>query len=280
MSVVRKLQDIIRRSISNEFFGVEIFCRSLYLFVFLKILASWPLLNTIVVYAPTQLNNWWNKFVFAPLYLLEIGPHVFMITALLVTGSAIFIRLNYLTSFLVFWVSVSLSKAFVPILNGSDLVLNLFLLLAILIPAYPFLKWRAIHDYQKYLSIFFVLLIKVQVALIYFLSGYDKLITESWRTGAAVFSISNLDFFSNPVFDIELSKNSALLIAWLIIVFELAFPVLIWLQRFRKYLLLISLFFHFAIIIFLGLLDFGILMIITYSIFLPISRKDFKQVLN
>lgn len=251
---------------------MELFCRGLYLFLFLKILASWPLISTVLSYASVNVSGWGN-LLFAPLHVLKLSAPIFMIASLLITGMAVFMRLNYILASIIFWISISLSKLLIPVLNGSDLVLNLFLLMAILIPAFPKLNGRQAPDYQKFISAFCVLLVKLEIALIYFLSGYDKLITPSWRTGASVFSVSNLDFFSNPVFSVTLSNGSAVFIAWLIIVFELAFPVLVWLPTLRKKILLIGILFHLVIIVFLGLLDFGLLMIISYAIFMPVGEK-------
>lgn len=282
MSALSVIQTSIRKKFSNELFGVDLFCRGLYLFLFLKILFTWPLINSVMSYAPVKLNSWGN-FLFAPLYMLKGGVHCFVGVSLIITGSAVFVRLNYISAILTFWVSISLSRLLVPLLNGSDLVLNLFLLIAILIPGFPLVKRKVTQDFQKYVSAVGILFVKVEIALIYFLSGFDKLMTESWRSGAAVYSVSKLDFFSNPAFAIELSEINAVGMAWLIISFELAFPVLIWFPKFRTPMLLMGVLFHVCIIIFLGLLDFGILMMLSYFIFLPVKqagRDDFKQVLG
>jgi hypothetical protein len=169
MSALRILRNKIEERLLTESFGVEIFCRGLYLFVFLKILTSWPLISTVLSYAPVKVSGWGN-LLFAPLHLLKLSTPIFMIASLLITGAAVFMRLNYILAFLIFWFSVSLSKFLFPVLNGSDLVLNLFLLIGLVIPTFPDLKWRA-PRISKSISAFGVLLVKLEIALIYFLIG-------------------------------------------------------------------------------------------------------------
>ncbi len=272
MSLLKKADQVIQESFRKDSFWKIVFCKSLYSFLLLKIFYSWFLVKDLMVYAPVSPANSWSKLLFAPLLILPHYPNVFWICFGLLLVTALAIRLNYITAFLIFWFSISYSRLLFPVLNGSDLVLNLFLMIGVLIPVSPSRKGQA-RDYQIYLSHYAVLLIRVEMALIYFLSGFDKLITEAWRNGAAIFSVVNLDFFTNPVFSISLDKWQLVTIAWAVIVFELAFSVLIWFSAFRKYLLILGVLFHLGIVVFMGLVDFGLLMIISYTIFFPLKEN-------
>lgn len=269
---MKKIYRIIESGVTENEFWNSVFCKALYVFVLIKLLLSWPIAKEILTDNVVVPGTGWSKILFAPLEIMTIHYNVYFITFLAVVILALVIRLNYITAFLVFWFSVSYSKIILPLLNGTDLVLSLFLLIAVLIPVSPVLGHTS-RSYQYYISSFCVLLIKVQIALIYFCSGYDKLITASWRNGSAIYSIQHLDFFNNPFLYVQLPNSVMLLVAWMVILFEILFPVLIWFNALRKYLLLTGVLFHLAIVVFLGLLDFGVLMIVSYTIFLPLKNK-------
>lgn len=254
-----------------------LFFKALYLFVLIKLWVSWSTLESIIEFIPAREYGWLGLIAHAPLQLLNFGVGAFVTVFSLIIVVSLFTKLNYFSSFLVFWFSVCLSKFLFPVLNGADLVLNLFLLIGLVVPTSPVLKFSGLENYQKVFSSFGVLLIKVQIALIYFLSGYDKLITASWRSGHAIFSVANLDFFSNPNFSVQLTGLSTLLVAWLVIIFEISFAFFIWFEKFKKYWLIAGTVFHLAIIVFMGLLDFGLVMLISYLIFLPVKKIALPQ---
>lgn len=273
MLLINQLDTDIARVLLKDS-GKTIFFKALYFFVLIKLWVSWSTLESILVFIPVREYSWPGWLLHLPLHLFIFGVPAFVIvfTLILLTGLAA--RLNYLSSFLVFWFSVCLSKFLFPVLNGSDLVLNLFLLIGLIVPTAPTLKWNSLNEYKKLISAFGVLLVKVEIALIYFLSGYDKLVTDSWRNGDAIFSITNLDFFSNPNFVLQPSGVTAQVIAWTVILFEISFAFFIWFEKFKKYWLLAGVIFHLAIIIFMGLLDFGLVMILSYLIFIPTKHRS------
>jgi hypothetical protein len=119
--------------------------------------------------------------------------------------------------------------------------------------------------------------IKIQVAIIYLLSGVDKLYSDAWRSGTAIEYMVSLDYLFNPRLEGIFPSIPWLnfLIAWMVILFEVGFAVLIWTKKFRLGLLTAGVLFHLAIIIVLSLVDFGLIMIISYLIF--ISDDDLKK---
>ncbi|MBX2916306.1 MAG: HTTM domain-containing protein [Cyclobacteriaceae bacterium] len=250
-----------------------IFFKAIYVFVLIKLWVSWSVLESILAFIPAREYSLLGWVLHLPLHLFNYGAAAFVIVFTVILLTSLATRLNYLSSFLVFWFSVCLSKFLYPVLNGTDLVLNLFLLIGLGVPTTPVLKWNSLKANQKLISAFGVLLIKVEIALIYFLSGYDKLITTSWRNGDAIFAINNLDFFSNPNFVLQPGEVSALVIAWFVILFEISFAFFVWFKKLKKYWLLAGVVFHLAIIIFMGLLDFGIIMILSYLIFIPVKHR-------
>jgi len=271
MWLIKQIDAGVKRVLLGNF-QKELFLKALYVFVLIKLWVSWPTFEFVINYFPAREYSWRGMLLYAPLHLLNSGVGVFVVVFSLILVIGIVVRLNYISAVLIFWFSVCLSKFLFPVLNGADLVLNLFLLIGLVIPTFPVLRWRGLEEFQKVVSTFAILFVKVEIALIYFVSGYDKLITASWRNGNAIFSVANFDFFSNPNLSIPLTGWSAWLIAWLVILFEISFLFFIWFKRFRNYWLIAGVLFHLSIIVFVGLLDFGLVMIISYLIFLPAKK--------
>lgn len=269
--------DTIVKHVLLEDSRKELFFKVLYLFVLIKLWVSWSTLQSIVEFVPAREYSLIGLALHAPLQLINLGVGVFGLVFSLILITSLVVRLNHISAFLIFWFSVCLSKFLFPVLNGADLVLNLFLLIGLVIPTFPVLTWRGLSEYQKAVSAFGVLFIKIEIALIYFLSGYDKLITAFWRNGNAIFSVSNLEFFSNPNFSMQLIGFSALVVAWSVILFEISFTFFIWFKKFRNYWLIAGVLFHLGIIVFIGLLDFGLVMIISYLIFLPAKKMALEE---
>ncbi len=267
--------DVIALLPERNDFWVSFFCKSLYGFLVLKILFNWTMVGTINEYLKFSFHSWKSYLFYAPLALTHIHYSVYLVCFICILIVSLFFRINYISAFLIYWFSISLTRLSFPLLNGSDLILNVFLLIALLIPIWPASSQSDKRAIQHYISVTGILLARVELALIYFLSGFDKLFSEMWRSGAAVYSIIHLDFYQNPLVmvNIEFSESICLLLSWGIISFELAFPIFIWFRKLRSPLLIAGILFHLGIIFFLGLVDFGLLMIITYSVFIPLQEK-------
>ncbi|MBK7652754.1 MAG: HTTM domain-containing protein [Flammeovirgaceae bacterium] len=124
---------------------------------------------------------------------------------------------------------------------------------------------------QEIISSVALLFARISLCLIYFLSGYDKLMSSAWRSGTAIHSIINLDYFYNPTFIFSASNTLFMLMGWSVIIFEISFSLLIWFKKLRVLFLLTGILFHLGIIVLLGFPDFGLVMIICYAVFLPIK---------
>jgi hypothetical protein len=263
----RTLFTSILQEKGHEQLAITIFCKSLYAFLFLKILFLWPVLPDVLQYLPYEFRSSLHSFIYAPIKLAQYDLNAFLVLMLLLLLLALIVRVNYFTSALIFWLSFSLSRFALP--NGSDYVLNLFLFLSIFLSVTPAFKSEALRSTQYSISNFTFLFCRIQFSLIYLLSGFDKLISHAWRTGEAVYSIANLDYYFNPRLTIPFNEALYIVIAWSIVLFELGFPILIWFKRFRLYALAMGIIFHLSIIFILSLPDFGVVMLLTYSLFIP-----------
>ena len=253
---------------------IAVLPKSLYLYLIFKIAFIWPLLHDIVTYTPTQIGSGIRYLAFFPLAIAGSQVQLFLIVFALLLLLSLFIKTNYICGFFVFWFSLSFTKLIASVGNGSDLVLNIFLFICIFLSITPRFSSEKKFEYQVLISNAALLLGQIQLSLIYFLSGYDKLTSIAWQTGAAMHSITNLTFFQNPFLRLELSQQQSAALCWLIISFELGFSILIWFKKFRVPLLALGVLFHLGIVFFLGLADFGIIMILCYAVFLPFTRTE------
>lgn len=257
---------------------VTFFIKCLYAFLLFKIIFLWPLTSDISAYKAFTYTSFLNYFLFAPLALTKINLDLFLYFFVVLIIASLVLRLNYFTGFLICWFSISLSRLFLSIINGSDLVLNLFLMISIVLPTYPKFKREEWVSVQNLISNTALLLAQIQLALIYLLSGYDKLLSPEWRSGAAIASINLLKFYNNPFLTINLNETLSWMLSWSVILFELAFALLIWFNYARKPLLIIGVLFHLVIGIYLGLFDFALVMVICYGVYLPFKKNPLGSI--
>lgn len=255
---------------------IALFCKALYVFLLFKIFYLWPLIGDVLDYKPFGYHSYLSYLLFAPLVVTKINAELFLLSFALLLVISIVIRVNYVSAIVVCWLSISLSRLCLPIINGSDLVLNLFLIVAIFLPLRPGFNFRNSDQIQTIISNVALLFAQVQFALIYFLSGYDKLLSASWRSGAAIDSINHLSFFHNPLIILHLNEAVCIALSWSVIVFEMGFGFLIWVKKFRIPLLVMGIIFHLVIAVVLGLVDFALVMMICYGVYLPFKKANYS----
>ncbi|MFZ1809422.1 MAG: hypothetical protein WAU36_19485 [Cyclobacteriaceae bacterium] len=258
----------------EKLFWISFFCKALYGFLMIKLIFLIPITNDLNEFYPFAFNTTLDAILYAPLKIFQTGHMIFFTLFALLLISGIILEINYFSALFIFWFSFSFSRLTFPINNGSDSVLNLFLMITILLPMKP---WLFSRKWQAQLSNAALLLAQIQVALIYFISGYDKIGSQAYRSGAAIHSISNLTFHSNSLIHVSLSEFQCFVISWLIILFELGFSILIWFNKLRVPMLTLGVLFHLGIVFFLGLADFGVVMILCYALFLPIQEESAKK---
>jgi hypothetical protein len=110
---------------------------------------------------------------------------------------------------------------------------------------------------------------QIQLCIIYAFSGWEKLKGAAWWNGEALWSV-----IANPQmarFDFSWMSHLPLVlvgVAYLTLIWEIYFPVLVWLPRWRIPTLFIGVMFHLSIVGMMKLAFFGFLMISTYVLFL------------
>jgi hypothetical protein len=157
---------------------------------------------------------------------------------------------------------------------GADLIGGIFLMLLIGTQSCERLSALSLgrpRRKMKEADIFsnaFYRLIQIQLLIIYFYTGIEKLKGSTWWDGTALWTV-----FANPqmvVVDMSWTRQVPLLLAGLTfstILFEMYFPALIF-GPLRKALLSVGLFFHLGIGAIMSLWAFAFIMLSPYILFL------------
>ena len=112
-------------------------------------------------------------------------------------------------------------------------------------------------------------LLRAQLCTMYLVAGLCKLVGPHWQQGLALFYTLQVDATGRPGVADALVRSPWLLIAsaYGTIVFQLAFPGLVWVRKARPVLFAIGAMLHVSIGFVMGLPMFGLVMIVAYSMF-------------
>lgn len=264
---------------SSVFFDLQtrmLFIRAVLLYFMVKIILAWQ--ASLVIEKITTLPYIKSiplRILFLPGILFEQHPELFLIIGISICCISIW-KPNLVSTILLFWYALNYYRVHFALAYGADIVLVSLIFLSIGLSVYPFWKQRA--GFQKLLFNGTSFIIKIQIAIIYLLSGVDKLYAPAWRSGEAIRYMTSLDYLFNPglVGAFPTTPWLNFILSWVVILFEILFPILIWNNRFRLWLLALGTVFHLAIVLLLSLIDFGFIMIISYIIFLQDS--DLKKI--
>jgi hypothetical protein len=157
-----------------------------------------------------------------------------------------------------------------PLQNGgfSLLTMVLFMLL--------FIDENAVNIknyYWKTIKIsvanFSYLAIKLQVIILYLVASYYKLQGNTWIDGTAFYYVLYNDMYTHPLFTNLFIDNTFVIktVSWFTILFQLFFPILVWIRKLKNVMLFAGIFLHLMIAWVNGIVDFGIIMILMYTLF-------------
>lgn len=112
--------------------------------------------------------------------------------------------------------------------------------------------------------------IQIQLCVIYMFSGLEKLKGSSWWEGTAIWEA--LSFYDFALLDFSFLLSVPLLSGALVVftvLFEIYFPVLVWIPKLRKTLLILGMLFHLGIGLSLNIYFFSLIMLSAYITFIP-----------
>lgn len=275
--------EILTSSITNPN-TIRLFKKSVYLFLFLNTLMLLPqaeqfwgqniyarklAINTLSNILTNLLNyeyfkSYYLYFVFAQLTLLLI---------------AFFGKNQRFVGILVYFISFNLySKAYV-IQNGGTNLIMLLLLYSLFMsedenkPNTKLSKW----DYLKNVTTNIAFsMARIQVILVYAVAGIYKLSGQLWLKGEGVYYSMNVDAYSHPWVQKYICSNDLIQYfgSYFTLIVQVTFPILVCFSKTRRPILFLGTILHVLIIFFMGLTDFGIAMIVAYTVFYTESESS------
>jgi hypothetical protein len=179
------------------------------------------------------------------------------------------------------------------LLDGSDNVISVLLPFFLFINTFSFsekyeklkqdfLQKTNLLKIDDIVSKYFSYAIMVQICIIYFFAGLHKLQGEVWQDGTALYYILNSNDFS-PTFLNQFITNSLIVVkflTWFTIFFQLTFPFLVWLHKFRKLYIILGIFLHLGIFFMMKIDNFSFIMISCYAIFVSHNYYIKNKYLN
>ena len=254
----------------------RIFFKALVVYTLIKMILIWPVSRMVISHHDLSLpKSYPGKVLLAPSFLANQHVDIFFIIAIIFLLLVFFMRPNYVTKLLFFWLTLNLYVINLPSGNGSDIVLFMLSMWCIPMVQLPKLKKEHQIIIQKAIYNLALIFCQLQVVYIYFVSGLDKVLSETWRSGEAFAYIQHLETLYYPVLPIFFeSRFWNIVFSWSTILFELLFVVLVWSNKMRLPILLVGTIFNIFIWIVLSLPDFALIMGISFLIFLKDSDYD------
>ncbi len=164
---------------------------------------------------------------------------------------------------------------------GVDVFTNIALFYCVVFPVgklyaldnWLFKKQPIVETRIRYLRLF-----QTHVCLIYFFSGFEKILGTNWRNGESVWKMAHGYNISEAI-DVNRFADTPffLIIGWATIILELLYPLFINIKYTRQFWLFSIIIFHVAIAFFMGLYFFSAVMILLnlttyYMPYLPVNN--------
>ncbi|MCO5141832.1 MAG: HTTM domain-containing protein [Oligoflexia bacterium] len=119
-------------------------------------------------------------------------------------------------------------------------------------------------------------LMQIQLCVVYAYSGLEKLKGTRWWDGSAVWDVLTIGNMQR--WDLSFVSSFPMLLAvsvYIVLLWEIYFPVLIWISKWRLPMLIFGVFMHLGIWLFMNLPTFGFMMISYYVLFLEKTEIEF-----
>ncbi|NOQ70814.1 MAG: hypothetical protein GQ574_02365 [Crocinitomix sp.] len=268
---------------------IELFRKVLYVFLLINALTLLPISHELFSYDGIVGAQGWNTKY--PWYqqgskaLLNILNHpinsgypwiayvfVYGQIALIVSGLLNF--LPRLTAVLLYFVTANLFiKGYLMFTGGEALIsILLFYLMFISNSSRKQVENRVtvFPEFQNVLNNTFYWVILIQICVLYFFSDLYKLMDPYWLNGEALMHISKVEAFSGPAMRAIFADNPTISMfgTYIVLLYQGLFPLLVWFKRIKIPFLAIGVLLHVGIAIGMGIFTFGVLMILTYLLFL------------
>ena len=216
------------------------------------------------------------SFIYKPINLLQYSNinkfyYLFIVSQLFFLIFGIIISKFRLISILIYFITVNLFNKTYLMNTGAQQLLSLMLIFMILINIDYKSKKSHFRQINNALSNIGIIACKIQIIVLYLFSAFYKYLGVYWVKGEALFFALKIEDYCPIWLTGNLTSNNFLLQVgtYITLIYLTFFPLLIWLKRIKLKFLLLGVFLHLTISFFMGIVDLGLVMIISYLIFIP-----------
>lgn len=264
---------------------IDFFKRVIYLFLFFNTLTLLPAVNDIFGYnglAGFRGFKWSGTESFFNLLSHPINQNHNWIHWCFVLGQLFFLAMGFfrikplISSIMVWFLTVNLVTKGAMFFTGGEVLIDLLLFYLIFIQ-----KPKKGNGYmmQNVLNNTFYIILLVQICVLYFFSFYWKLYDSNWLNGNALYYVSKVDSFSSKGLKWMLDDNLVLgrILTYSVLAYQASFPIIVWIKQFKIPFLIIGVLFHLSISIGMGMFAFGVIMTLSYLLFLEESQINWLK---
>ncbi|MDO9000265.1 MAG: hypothetical protein Q7W45_10915 [Bacteroidota bacterium] len=181
-------------------------------------------------------------------------------------------KIPFLLEFIIWILVLNIQNKIYPTLTGGDYLLNQFLFFNCFLSKSNItnLTWQ--NALSKCFHNFGVTAIIIQINLVYLIAAIAKLNSSDWLNGVAIIKLNYVDYYN--LFSNSISTNNFVdyFINYLVLFYQLFFPVIIWINKIKVPFLILGILIHLYIALIMGLVGFGLIMIIAYVFFWPFKK--------
>jgi len=267
---------------------IDFFKRMLYVFLFFNTITLLPAVNDIFGYnglAGTKGFMWGGTKPFLNLLSHPINHKHEWIHWLFVVGQLFFLVLGFfrikpiLSSVFIWFLTVNLFLKGGLFFTGGEVLVNFMLFYLMFIQKTD--KSAKNYDIQNILNNTFYVILLLQICVLYFFSTFWKLYNPDplWRNGMAMFYISQIDTFSSGWLKALFENNLWLAkgVTYLVLIYQGSFSLIVWIKKLKIPFLIMGLIFHLTISIGMGIFTFGIVMSLSYVLFLDQKHIEWMK---
>ena len=279
---------------------VELFRNLLYIFLLLNTLSLLPIARELWDYnGMVRARMWytdvplWSQGSYGLTNLLShpANSYATWVYKMFVAGQLVFLITGLLrivpviSSFMVFFFTINLFKKGYLMFTGGEVLVTMLLFYLIFIHCtsepsekqslFSILRRRKVLEpkfsfYQNVLNQVFFRLLLFQICLLYFFSAYYKFIDPIWTSGDAIMYISRIGAYSSGITNWLFAESPGLsaIATWTTLIYQALFPFVVWIKQIKLPFLAFGVLFHLGIAFGMGIFSFGIIMIVTYVLFL------------
>lgn len=229
--------------------------------------------NAIAFFKPHSLGAFkdvafmlYNNTSFSAGYFFIFGTLFFLALSYFVK------KIPFLFEFLLWLLVLNIHNKLYPTLTGGDHLLNQFLFFNCFLSKTHSSDSTWQNAFTKSFHNFGVLAIIIQIQLVYFIAALAKLNSSEWLNGNAIINLGEVKYFNLYSNSFSAKGFLAYFLNYLVLFYQLLFPFLIWIEKIKTPLLVIGILTHLYIAFVMGIMGFGLIMLIPYVYFWPVKN--------